>query len=478
MSAPEIHQQLFRSLPSVDRLLRASDLQALISTYGQKVVKSAAQDILSRLRQDIRSGEGKVTSELTRGDLLPALCQQIEQSVLLDQRQTLVPVINLTGTVIHTNLGRARLPEAAIKAVESVARLACNLEYDLDAGQRGDRDSHVERLITELTGAEAVTVVNNNAAAVLLVLNTLAPGREVIISRGELVEIGGSFRIPDIMRSANSILREVGTTNRTHLSDYAGAVCDATGLLMQVHTSNYEIRGFTSSVSQSDLFQLAKDHGLPLAVDLGSGSLMDLRKLGLPHEMTVRETLAAGADLVTFSGDKLLGGPQAGLIAGRRDLVKRIKANPLKRALRVDKLTLAALGETLALYRDPDRIASHLPILRALTRHADDIAAAGQRLLPQFQNKLADIADVSLAECKSQIGSGSLPLDLLPSTALAIRPRAAKGQTDELLQRLALAFRRLPTPVVGRLNDGCLLFDLRCLDDEDTLLNQLSALTL
>jgi L-seryl-tRNA(Ser) seleniumtransferase len=457
----------------VDKLLRADELSVAISRFGRETVKEAARDTLMRLRQELVSGSDALEEELQTPQFHNKLCLDVASLAESRSAQSLVPVFNLTGTVIHTNLGRASLPESAIDAVGTVSRQAINLEYDLAAGSRGDRESHVEEILCQLTGAEAATVVNNNAAAVVLVLTTLAVGRDVLISRGELVEIGGAFRIPEVMGSAGCHLKEIGATNRTHLADYERAIDDDTALLMKVHTSNYEIMGFFKSVAEPEIAALAHQYGLPFVVDLGSGTLIDLTRFGLPREPTVSDSLSQGADLVTFSGDKLLGGPQAGIVAGKRDLIARLKKNPLKRALRVDKLTLAALGSVLHLYRNPSELARTLPILRDLSRSTDEIAAIAEKILPCVVRYVADRADVEIAGCKSQIGSGALPVDLLESVALKITPRASKG-ADKQLNELALEFRKLPVPVVGRLHDGSLYFDLRCLHEPDRFCQQLS----
>lgn len=464
---------LFRKLPSVDSVLAHASIAPLLTELGHSVLVQAIRQEQQNLRTAIQSDDETVCKRITSATFLDEFAAAIKLAAEARYGSTLRPVFNLTGTVIHTNLGRSKLPKEAIVAMEEAALDANNLEYDLTLGKRGDRDSHLESVVCDITGAAAATVVNNNAAAVMLVLSTFAQGKEVLISRGELVEIGGSFRIPDVMASAGCILREVGTTNRTHLKDFKNAINDNTALIMQVHTSNYEIQGFTNAVPAEELSALAKEQGLPFVSDLGSGTLIDLRKHGLPYETTVQDELAAGAQLVTFSGDKLLGGPQTGLIVGDAALIERVKSNPLKRALRVDKVTLAALLQVLNLYRNPESLKEKLPTLADLTRDSDEIKALCERVMPEMKKVIDDKATIAIEACKSQIGSGSLPTDLITSFALAIRPKAEKGERDAALNGLLVALRKLPRPVIGRIHDGALYLDLRCLRDEEGFVTQL-----
>nr|WP_038491509.1 L-seryl-tRNA(Sec) selenium transferase [Janthinobacterium agaricidamnosum] len=444
-------------LPSIDRILGDAACQPLIAQYGRSQTLAAARALLAELRGAMLGGA------TVAGAAIDELSAELGRRLARQVRSQLRPVFNLSGTVLHTNLGRALLPDSAVQAVVEALQWPMNLEFDLDTGKRGDRDDLVEQLLRDLTGAEAATVVNNNAAAVLLLLSTLAPGREVIVSRGELVEIGGAFRIPDIMTRAGALLREVGSTNRTHLADYANAAGPDTALMMKVHCSNYAITGFTKSVELDQLVPLARQHGIPTAVDLGSGTLVDLAQYGLPHETTVRETIEAGADLVTFSGDKLLGGPQCGVIVGRTDLIARIKRNPLKRALRVGKLTLAALEPVLQLYRAPDLLADRLTTLRLLTRPAGVMQRQALEILPLLQRVVGENYRVTAEPMTSQIGSGALPVDQLPSYGLALR--CAPGvRISNALGLLEQRLRGLPHPVIGRIHQDALWLDLRCLE--------------
>lgn len=466
---PALRAALAR-LPSIEQLLQSEGAAELVETYGRSRVVAGLRATVAEWRDKLLSSDVPA-GPIESGAVLEQVSRRLQQA----RRPSLRPVINLTGTVLHTNLGRALLPEDAIAEVAAVARAPTTLEYDLERGRRDDRDAHVEDSLRDLTGAEAATVVNNNAAAVLLVLNSLASRREVLVSRGELVEIGGSFRVPEIMARAGCILREVGTTNRTRLNDFADAVTPRTALVMKVHPSNYRIEGFTAAVGDQEMAALARSSGLPYVVDLGSGSLVDFSAFGLRSEPTVGDVIRAGADLVTFSGDKLLGGPQAGLIAGRRDLVDMIKRNPLKRALRCDKMTIAALASVLRLHSDPARLAVSLPTLRLLTRSVEDIRAEAQRLAPTFASALEAFAEVTVVDCRSQIGSGAFPADLLPSAALRISPR--RGTKCRVTsQGIADALRALPVPVIGRIEAGAVMLDLRCLTDADALCRQASAL--
>lgn len=503
------------TLPSVDALLRLPGMQPLLDEYGHTCTVNVIRARLAQLREAWREGQEDVQSPLPEragavspssagmteglpdmaknlpgrarsgagggrgvdagktGRPVPAVPATDEQWVAcigtaLRQKMAprLKPVFNLTGTVLHTNLGRALLPDEVVQAVVRALTTPANLEFDLDSGSRGDRDDLVTDWLREITGAEDATLVNNNAAAVLLMLNSLAQRKEVVVSRGELVEIGGAFRIPDIMSRAGAKLVEIGTTNRTHPADYANAITPRTAMLMKVHTSNYAVQGFTRSVAEADVARMAHDAGLPFAVDLGSGTLVDLSQWGLPREATVQEMVGAGADLVSFSGDKLLGGPQAGFIVGRRDLIARIKKNPLKRALRVGKLTLAAIEPLLRLYLMPEHLPQRLTTLRLFIRPQTDMRQQAERLRPALQAALGADWTVTVEPMFSQIGSGALPVDALPSCGVVIRTADGK-RSGRRLKALAAQLRALPRAVIGRVADDALWLDFRCLEAGD-----------
>lgn len=456
------HHSLYSQIPATDRLLREPRVHAAVARFGH----TATVEILRLLQDEARS---HIQTENALPDWCAAWGQEVELRLEEKAQSALRPVINLTGTVLHTNLGRAQQAEEAVAAVVQAMRSPVTLEYDLDGAGRGHRDRALADLLCELTGAEDACIVNNNAAAVLLMLAATASGKEVVVSRGELVEIGGAFRIPDVMRQAGCTLHEVGTTNRTHAKDYRAAVNENTGLLMKVHTSNYQIAGFTKTVEEAELAELGRELGVPVVADLGSGSLVDLSQYGLPKEPMPQEMIAAGVSLVSFSGDKLLGGPQAGIIVGKRALIAKLQQHPLKRALRADKMTLAALEATLRLYLHPEKLAERLPTLRLLARDAASIRAQGELLLPHVAPYYPDF-DVRLEACQSQIGSGSLPVDRLPSAALTFTPRDGRGSQ---LDALSARWRALPAPVIGRIYDGRMWLDLRCLEDEARFLEML-----
>lgn len=452
-------KDLLAQLPSVDKLIQTAPYQQAIDQYGREEVLRAIRHMLQSKREAIQA---QTLIDLPAPDLIFE-----EVSSELSRRATpkLKQVINLTGTVLHTNLGRAVMPPVVVEAIAAAAAQPCALEYDLGEGKRGDRDEIVEELLCEITGAEAATIVNNNAAAVFLLLHALGLRKEVIVSRGELVEIGGSFRIPDIMMRAGAKLKEVGTTNRTHAKDFVEAIGPKTSMIMKIHTSNYAIAGFTHSVPEVELAEIAHQHQLPFVVDLGSGTLVDMAQFNLPAEPTPQEALQAGADLVTFSGDKLLGGPQAGILVGRKDLIQKIKKNPLKRVLRVGKITLAGLEAVLQLYRDPARLPQRLTVLKLLTRSQAEIQVQAEEVLPQIQSIFKDLpVQVSTRTVLSQIGSGSLPIERLPSVAIAIEGQDKVG--EKLVTRMERLLRAGQVPVIGRFQEKALLFDLRCLQDE------------
>jgi L-seryl-tRNA(Ser) seleniumtransferase len=443
-------------LPSVDRLLNEPGLAGLSNELGRTVVKRAVVQVLAGLRE---------RSSLPESE--QALIRQVIANAREEAASRMQRVINLTGTVIHTNLGRALLSHEAIEAVAQSMRCYNALEFDIASGQRGDRDTIVEALLCRLTGAQAATIVNNCAAAVLLSLVALGARKEVLISRGEQIEIGGAFRMPDIMRAANCRLVEVGTTNRTHLRDYEEAITEKSSLIVKAHRSNYAVTGFTAEVGDQALAELAHAHGLLYMVDLGSGALVDMSRWGLPREPLPSDALSKGADLVMFSGDKLLGGPQAGIIVGSKEAIARIKKHPLKRALRVSKIVLSALEATLRIYDSEHALDERLPVLWMLSRPRAEIREACERIAPALATIAGKEFQADIIDCASQIGSGALPEERLASAAvrLALAPGAKRSgkRLDETLAR----FRALSVPVIGRIKEDALIFDARCLLPQD-----------
>ncbi len=458
--SPILPKEALRKIPSVEEVLSRQEMVNLLKSHPRAVVVEAVRRGLGQLREEIlREREAFATNEksFTFEALLPRFMTEIDLLVQPKLRRT----INATGIVIHTNLGRAPLHPLALKQIVEVAKAYSNLEYDLVRGERGDRYAHVEEMLCRLSGAESALVVNNNAGAVLLCLNTLAEGKEVIISRGELVEIGGAFRIPDVMKRSGAILKEVGTTNRTHLKDYEKAIGPETALLLKVHPSNFRVMGFTSDVSLEELVQLGQAYHLSVMEDLGSGCMIDLRQYGLEKEPTVQEAIQTGVDLITFSGDKLLGGPQAGIILGKKDILDSVKVNPLTRALRIDKLTLAGLESTLLLYLDEKRALSEIPTLKMLGLNLRKLRNRGRRLLKRLEGKVDPSIQMTLKEDVSQVGGGALPLQELPTIVVSIK--SSKRSTNSMEQNL----RKADPPIISRISRDELILDMRTVFDEE-----------
>ncbi len=443
---------LLRAIPSIDKILIHGDLDPLRARYAEDLVRRMVRAAVDELREEIRSG--RVDEEECGVEAVIARAVKIADSRLGRRLRIL---INATGVIVHTNLGRSPLSERVVERIGEVARTYSNLEYDLDKGNRGERNAHLRHLLREITGAESALAVNNNAAAVLLALGTLAQGREVVVSRGELIEIGGSFRIPDVMARSGAFLKEVGTTNRTHLSDYSEAINQNTALILKVHTSNYRIVGFTSEVELTELVRLGREKQIPTMMDLGSGCLIDLAAYGLPDEMTVQESIATGVDIVSFSGDKLLGGPQAGILAGRADLIERMRSNPLARALRMDKMTLAGLEATLEEYTRPRGSLEGIPTLAMITRPAEEIKREAETLATAILEQITDLVDVTIEAGIGRVGGGALPLGDLPGVRVAIRPKRTTAA------RLEQALRGGDPPMIAMVKDDALLIDPRTL---------------
>lgn len=446
----------YRLIPKVDIILADNTIANLIECEGRELVMDAIRSCTESLRALIEASDNE--EEITKA--INELSISIEKKVKSASKANMVSVINATGTILHTNLGRAPISKAHAKALVDIVSGYCNLEYNLEAGKRGERYSHFEKLLCKITGAEAAMAVNNNASAVLLALSSVCKGTEVIVSRGELVEIGGKFRVPDVMEQSGATLVEVGTTNKTHLSDYEEKISEETGALLKVHTSNYRIVGFTESVPVSELCELAHSKGIPLIEDIGSGVLVDLSKYGISYEPTVNDSIKAGADLVCFSGDKLLGGPQAGIIVGKKKYIDMLKKNQLTRALRIDKFTAAALELVFLEYLNSDAVTKNIPVLSMISEKSEEIKKRAVSLKKALEKK--DIsADLSIIECESQIGGGSLPLERLKSFALAIIPK--KYSIFETEKKM----RYLKRPIIPRVFDDMIVMDLRCIQKED-----------
>jgi len=448
---------LFRHIPSVDRFLQDLEQDQALAQLPRPLLKDLVGEFLDLCREEIRAGV--ITDENSLS--LAALTARAGAYARFRSRPHFRRVINATGVVIHTNLGRSILADEAVSAVARGCRHYSNLELDLETGQRGSRYSHVEKLLCRLTGAETGLVVNNNAAAVLLVLDTLAKDREVVVSRGQLVEIGGSFRIPEVMKKSGALLHEVGATNRTHLRDYEEAIGEDTAMLMKVHTSNYRIIGFHKEVDLADLVALGRERGLPVFEDLGSGNLFDFSPYGFMPEPTVQQVLKSGVDVVSFSGDKLLGGPQAGVIVGRKEYIDRIKKNQLNRALRIDKMTLAALEATLRLYLDPEAARRKVPTLAMITAGREELQAKARRLRRKLADTLGDLAVIGVRSGYSRVGGGSFPEQDLPTTLVAVTPA---GMDVDCLRQGLLA---VDIPVIGRVEEGRFCLDPRTMITEE-----------
>ena len=447
---------LLRRLPAIEKLLNTQEMLELQAAYARPLVIETLRAVVADIRSEILSGNQTQLPEHTE------YAERTLQKITAKTAPRMRPVVNATGTVTHTNLGRSLLSDDACEAIQQAAQNYVNLEYDIETGQRGHRDRITEPLLQQLTGCEASTVVNNNAAAVLLALQTVARGKEVIVSRGELIEIGGAFRVPDVMAASGAILREVGTTNRTHLRDYAEAINENTGLLLKVHPSNYKILGFTSTPTMEEITELGAQQGIPTMEDLGSGALIDMEAYGLPHEPLVGERIASGVNVVTFSGDKLLGGPQAGIIVGKSEWIQKMRKNPMMRALRVDKLIIAGLSATLQRYLiDSTTAAEQFPMLNRYTRSIEALHAVAEKLKGQLQDLFAEKVNIRVSETYGQIGSGALPVETLPSIALVLEPSEISAEA------LAAQFRNATIPVIGRIKDGLFWLDLRTIYERE-----------
>ncbi len=449
-------QSMYKRLPKVDELLENNEVIDLIDRNSRKIVVDSIRKTLDDLRTQIKTG----IEESLLEEYIKNIVSRIENVIEEDKKHSLIKVINATGVVIHTNLGRSPLSNEVLEELEKVSCGYSNLEYDLSEGKRGERYSHLEDIIISITGAESAMVVNNNAAAVMLILSTLAKDKEVITSRGELIEIGGAFRIPDVCEQSGAMLKEVGTTNKTHFSDYENAITEETAAILKVHTSNYRILGFTDNVGADDLMNIKKEHEIYIIEDLGSGVLIDLSKYGIEYEPTVQDSIKNGVDVVSFSGDKLLGGPQAGIIVGKREIISALKKNPLTRALRVDKFTISALEASLRLYMDEEIAIKKIPTLRMLTISKDELEGKARELYNSINN-LNDSLNIEIKEVESEVGGGSLPLEKLPSYAISI------DSSEISTERLERHFREFRIPIIVRIIKDSVILDIRTIDNSE-----------
>jgi L-seryl-tRNA(Ser) seleniumtransferase len=457
MALSEKQQKLLRMIPGVDRILEVMENEKGLETVPKNIITRCARKVTELLRHEIFSNENVSEKNLS----IDLIFEKVRSQILKSMTPRLIRLINGTGVVVHTNLGRSLLPADALENLLTINSRYCNLEFDIEKGKRGSRYSNVEDILCEICGSESALVVNNNAAAVLICLDTLADGMEVIVSRGELVEIGGSFRIPDVMVKSGAVLKEIGTTNRTHPRDYENAISDKTALLLKVHTSNYHIIGFTSEVTLGKLVSIGAFHGLAVMEDLGSGTFIDFSKYGLSKEPTVQESVSTGADIVTFSGDKLLGGPQAGIIVGKTATIEKIKKNPLNRALRIDKMTLAALEGTLRLYRQPERAVALIPTLNMILMPVHQIEEKASKCLSILENLKVPELSIQLMNLTSRAGGGSLPMLKIPSKGIGVN---VKKMTVNAVERF---MRNYTTPIIGRIEDDLFIIDMRTIQTEE-----------
>lgn len=453
----------YRLIPKVDILMDTDEIKNLCQEGSRDFILESIRNVTENLREFINNSDKEIDIIKKIDNLTENIKKDVESYTTYNMKR----VVNGTGTILHTNLGRAVISEDAANRIVNLVTGYSNLEYDLESGARGSRYSHFEKIITKITGAESAMAVNNNAAAVLLILSALAKNKDVVVSRGELVEIGGSFRVPDVMAQSGGNLIEVGTTNKTHLYDYENAITENTAALLKVHTSNYKIVGFTESVTVEELVKLAHKHDIPVIEDIGSGVLVDLSKYGLEYEPTVQASIKAGADIVCFSGDKLLGGPQAGIIVGKKELIDKIKKHPLTRALRIDKFTAIALESVFHEYIDEERAVKNIPVLKLINKNLDDIKTQAQLLYKELKNNAKEKCEITIESCESQIGGGSLPLERINSFCLSIRPL---NMTTAALEK---KLRNMDTPIIGRVINDNYIIDLRTvLEGEEKIISK------